>query len=123
MNKNILIAFALMTTTIFVIQSCSKDTTQTPKTLVCNNAVTYSYTADVKPIFDVHCASFACHSNLVSAAGISLESFANAKQSTETTNVICSMKHVCKPMPQSAPKLSDSLIQVVECWAASGFQN
>jgi hypothetical protein len=124
MYKTTVLFFLVIIVALSATQSCSKDKTQTPNTLVCDSTKTYSYTADVKPIFDVHCASIACHSSIVQASGINLSDYTNSKEFTQNSKVLCVMNHTCSPvMPQGAPKLSDSLIRVVECWAAKGFQN
>lgn len=123
MYKTTVLFFLVIIVALSATQSCSKDKTQNPNTLICDSTKTFTYTADVKPIFDVNCATFACHDNLIKSDGINLSDYTNSKQFTETREVICAMKHACKPMPQGAPKLSDSLINVIECWAAKGFQN
>jgi hypothetical protein len=122
MYKTTVLFFLIIIVALSATQSCSKDKTQT--SLICDSTKTYTYTADVKPIFDVNCATIACHSSIVQASGINLEDYNNSKQFTQNGKVLCVTKHTCTPvMPQGAPKLSDSLIQVVECWAAKGFQN
>jgi len=124
MYKISVLFFIIVIVALSATQSCSKDKTLIPKSSVCDSTKTYTYTIDVKPIFDVNCASISCHSSIVQASGINLADYTNSKQYTENGKVICVMKHTCTPvMPQGAPKLSDSLIQVVECWAANGFKN
>lgn len=108
----------------FLLESCSKDKTQSPNETVCDSTKTFTYTADVKPIFDGNCALIGCHNTIGAAAGVVLDDFTSAKTFTESGKVICAIKYSsgCSPMPASG-KLADSLIQKVECWAKAGFAN
>jgi hypothetical protein len=122
MFKKALFLTITATVILVIVASCSKD-----KTIIapnpCDTPQPYSYSTHVKPIFDYHCASFACHSNIAQASSVDLSDYNNAKLHTELGNVLCAIKHTCTPMPKDEPMLPDSLIQVIECWAAKGFQN
>jgi hypothetical protein len=119
--KSGLIGFAVP---FLIFESCSKDKTQAPNETFCDSTKTFTYTADVKPIFDANCALIGCHNTIGAAAGVVLDDFTSAKTFTESGKVICAMKYSsgCTPMPASG-KLADSLIQKVECWAKTGFAN
>ncbi len=122
MYKTTVLVFLITIVALSATQSCSKDKTKLPEPNICNNP-SYTYLADVKPIYDFYCASLPCHSSAAQASSVDLSDYTNAKLHTELGNALCAMKHTCWEMPKDEPKLSDSLIQIVECWAANGFQN
>jgi len=106
------------------LQSCSRDRTPPPNKVACDSSKTYTYTADVKAIFDNSCATIGCHNAVAPASGVVLDNYLNAKAFTENGQVLCAIHY--QPgrisMPASG-KLPDSLIQKIDCWAHSGFAN
>ncbi len=112
---------------ILVVSSCTKDKTLPPSPIfVCNSQTAITFTANISPIVNQHCAISTCHSG-VNSSGIYLTNYANTKESFERGNALCTINHEagCKamPYPPSADKLSDSLIAIIDCWVQKGFPN
>jgi hypothetical protein len=101
---------------------CTRDKTTVPDIFVCNNAVTY--TNVVKPIIDSNCASLGCHSG-PNSSGIMLDSYLGVKMSFSQGDAFCTVEHdsACKAMPYpiGTPKLNDTQIARLRCWANYGF--
>ncbi len=120
MKKLVTVIFVLVLA-VSAFQSCSKDKTQTPSPTVCDSTVTYSYTANVKAVFDSHCTG--CHNDIIANGGVRLHDFNTAKQATQNGKVICTMRYTCSPAMPPTGKISDAEIAIVECWANNGFLN
>jgi hypothetical protein len=117
---------SLFVLTALGIESCSQDKAALPTTIDCSgvNASTNTYNLAVKPILDFYCAYSGCHDAATNSSGVNLEGFAAAKNAFEAKDALCTVKHEqgCSPMPQAAPKLADSLITKIQCWAENGYQ-
>jgi len=107
-----------------VFSNCAKD--QTPEPMVVEpdicDSIPKSFAVDVLPIFDANCIG--CHNATNNFAnGQSWET--HAEISANIDNILTAINHQsgATPMPYQQPKLSDSLIQVIECWAADGAPN
>ncbi len=104
--------------------SCAKDTTPEPEVVevdVCDS-IPKSFATDVQPIFDNNCVS--CHNAANNFAnGQSWETHAEIAANIESILTAINHEPGKTPMPYQLPKLSDSLIQVIECWAADGAQD
>lgn len=110
---------------ILFFASCSKDQTpepiiEEPAVDVCDS-ISKAFASNVMPIFQDNCVS--CHSGSFPSGGIKLADHNDI--STNLTVVLKTINHESgvTPMPYQLPKLSDSLIQVIECWAADGAPN
>ncbi len=88
----------------------------------CENIVP-TYTSDIKEIMDTRCAFTACHDAVLLAGGIALDTYNNIITSFEEYNFLCSIHHgsECEIMPIGADKLSDMDIELITCWAKTGF--
>lgn len=62
--------FFLSFTLALLIAACNKDDTPTPVVGVCNNT-NYTYTNEIKAIFDAKCATASCHNGNNSLADYS----------------------------------------------------
>ncbi|MBK7148157.1 MAG: hypothetical protein IPH78_04855 [Bacteroidetes bacterium] len=111
--------------TVLGIESCSQDKAALPTTIDCTgvDAATNTYNLAIKPVLDFHCAYSGCHDAASNSSNVNLEGYAAAKNSFETKDALCTVKHEsgCSPMPQAAPKLADSLITRIQCWAENGY--
>ena len=79
------------------------------------------YTNDVAPILeDAGCSGVYCHGS--GAGGVNLSDWQNTKLAAEDAKFLKAIKHElgASPMPKTGGKLSDSEIQVIECWIKSG---
>lgn len=106
---------------ILSLGACKKE--NAPALFTCNNTVTY--TAVAKAIIDTRCAYSGCHAAFAPQGGIALATFMDCKALAQTGIFMCTIKHdSCgyKPMPYpvNAPKLSDSLITILDCWVTKG---
>ncbi len=107
--------------------SCAKDKAQKPQPLSCTgiNPDSNTYTLNVKAILDYNCAYGGCHdhASAPTSSNVDLEGYSATKATFQGRNVFCSLNHGtgCLPMPQSLPKLADSLITYLQCWADNGY--
>lgn len=109
--------------------ACNKDNTSSSNYLDqadCTgiDVSTNTYTFSIKTILNNNCATSSCHSASRAEAGINLSSYSAAKSAFENTNCLCSIHQgsTCRPMPEGAAKLSDAVIQKIDCWAKNGYQ-
>lgn len=116
--------FAILFSSLLFV-SCSKD--QTPKPIieevpadVCDS-IPKSFATDVMPIIQSNCAG--CHSGSTPSGGIKLADHNDISSNLSLTLETVNHDIGVTPMPYQQPKLSDSLIQVIECWAADGAPN
>lgn len=105
--------------------SCAKDKAQPPTDIDCTtiNQSANTYNLKVKAILDNSCAAIACHDPIFGYNGINLATYDGAKAAFQTKDVLCTVKHLqgCAPMPKGAPKLADSLIAYLQCWAENNY--
>lgn len=113
---------------ILLLGSCAKDKAAKPPDIDCttlnqNQISTNTYNLQVKTILDNSCASVGCHDALFASAGVNLATYDGSKAAFQNNNVLCTVKHGqgCLPMPQGAPKLADSLITYLQCWAENNY--
>jgi len=114
-------------TFVVLITSCAKDKSD-PVVIVPSNScdsTIVSYAAEINPIFLTNCAVSGCHDAPTSSGGNNWESYSEV--STKINMIICAINHNsgCFPMPRpvGSPKLPDSTIQKIECWAEQGALN
>ena len=93
-----------------------------------NSCDSISFSRDVFPIFEAHCNFSQCHKAPNGQATVYFESYIDIAYSTGSILGVLSQKDRTK-MPldtvtfQPAPKLSDSLINIIECWRNQGKAN
>jgi uncharacterized membrane protein len=105
--------------------TCKKATTtatpvaKTSSKTACK--ITPTYTANVKPIIDEACGT-KCHSGQWKADGIELTSYALVSAESKKARFLGSLNHKANydPMPKKADKLSDSVLQILQCWVDGG---
>ncbi|MCW5906577.1 MAG: hypothetical protein KIS94_01875 [Chitinophagales bacterium] len=116
---------SLMLVLATVVHSCAKDKAQPPADIDCTtiDQSANTYNLKVKAILDNSCAAIACHDPIFGYNGINLATYDGAKNAFQTKDVLCTVKHRqgCTPMPQGAPKLADSLIAYLHCWAENNY--
>ncbi len=97
-----------------------KTTTATKTKSVCENMVV-TYTANVKPVIDANCGN-SCHSAQKKASGIDLSNYESVREEAKKVRFMGAINHQApfSPMPKKHPKLSDSTIQVLQCWIDNG---
>lgn len=86
---------------------------------------TPSFSADIKPIFDVNCATSGCHDATTKAGGYDFSGYAGISGGVCGGRVLCSMRHEagCSPMPRGGGKLPGEKIALVDCWRIAGCPN
>ena len=62
-----------------------------------------------------------CHTNGGNSGGYALDTHLEISDAAE--EILATIKHEYKPMPQGGMKLNDSLIQNFECWIKQGKLN
>lgn len=106
------------------IISCSKDKTPEPEIITNDtcDSIPKSFAIDVQPIFNNNCV--VCHNSSNNQAnGQSWETYGEISANIESILTAINHEPGKTPMPYQLDKLSDSLIQVIECWAADGAKN
>lgn len=120
--KKLLIPFSFLLS--LVIIGCAKDKTPEPTPVVVDicDSIPKSFATDVQPIFNDNCV--VCHNSSNNQAnGQSWETHAEISANIESILTAINHESGKTPMPYQSAKLSDSLIQVIECWAADGAQD
>ena len=122
--KSLAIAFLF----IGLVSSCGtkkaaevvQSTPTAEKKVNCN--ASNSYTSNIKGLVDMHCAK-TCHSASRHADGIDLSTYETLTEEAIKPRFMAAIKHqmLATPMPLKAAKLSDSTIQVIECWIENGM--
>jgi uncharacterized membrane protein len=123
--KNIIYIFTIIIAATFTF-SCAKEKAVEviPPTVNPCDTMVISFAVDVQPIFTNNCVT--CHS------AVNSSSFANgqvwethAEISANTESILTAIKHDPgkTPMPYQGTKMSDSLIQIIDCWVAQGAQD
>ncbi len=86
-----------------------------------SNSTELTYTRDIKPIIDLHCAN-TCHNAEKPAGKIDLTTYANVKMQCLEGKLLLAIQQIdgAKPMPRKAPKLEDDAINKIVLWANSG---
>ncbi len=81
-----------------------------------------TYAASIKAILDANCATAGCHDVATQASSIDLSTFSLAKEAFTNGEALCSIHFGsgCIGMPK-AGKLSDELINKIDCWVKNGF--
>ncbi len=116
----------VMVSLIVLYSSCAKDVAEKPSAIDCStiDPSINTYTLNIKKIIDGNCATVNCHDAVFhTASGISLATYAEVKAEFEKGTVMGSVTH--SPgfiaMPQNSPKLADSLITYMQCWADNNY--
>ncbi len=124
--------FLAFTAIAITFSSCKKENTHTQGTTNADyiNATDCSgssptYTANVQPILDTKCATSGCHDIAFASGGLALEGYDSTKTHFNQHKILCAINHNsdCGAMPKSQPKLADTEIKTITCWAKNSFPN
>lgn len=121
MNNTLLLL--LLSSLLFV--SCTKDKASNPEAFQNNEPCpTVSFASEVQPILNNNCSFSGCHSTASAAAGIRLSTHAEVVATSEN-RFLGSINHSSgfSPMPKNVAKLSQSDIDLIECWFLNGKPN
>ncbi len=120
MKKSILIFTAL--SGIIAINACKKDSADYAAQAVCTGPAP-TYSGEISGIIDTHCGDSNCHSANSSKADINLSTYAlSSSQFLNNNDILTSIHHGSgvAPMPDNKPKLSDDIINKLDCWVKNG---
>jgi hypothetical protein len=110
-------------TTIFIFISCGKeyDAGGGGGGSDCSG-MNVTYSADIKPILNASCAKSGCHDAATAQNGVDLSNYASASVISHQPRFLGVINHQSgyPAMPKDGPKLSDSKIQLLTCWAQAG---
>lgn len=126
MFKKISLA-AFAAASFLFVAACGKDDDKVDYTADadCTAIVTAdnSYTNSIKAIMDGSCALSGCHSADNPSENVDLSDYAGTKKAFESQDALCTIHHGsgCTPMPDGSPKLSDAVINKIDCWAKNGY--
>ena len=81
-----------------------------------------TYTADIKPILDASCAKSGCHDAATAKKGINLSDYAHARDISQEDRFLGAIQHKkgYDKMPDDAPQLPESQVQLLTCWVQNG---
>jgi len=119
--KNTFLILSVVAGLVIQLSSCTKETAAEPVVVtpdVCDS-IPASFATDVMPIIQTNCTT--CHNSSNNTAnGQNWESYADVN--ANSVAILKAMKHESGvvAMPYQLDKLSDSLIQVIECWIDNG---
>jgi len=100
---------------VIFLFSCSKDKVEYYPNTNCNQEVSFSQ--DILPLINQECTG--CHNN---QNGYSLTNYDNISANSKA--IIGAMRaNNYQLMPKGGPMLSDSVIQLMECWVNQGKLN
>ena len=96
------------------LMSCDKDPIEPGD---CD--VVPTYTADIKPILDASCAKSGCHDAITVQNGVNLSTYATARAISQEDRFLAVIEHRAgfPQMPFDGPKLPQSQIDLLTCWA------
>jgi hypothetical protein len=118
------ISIIAMLFTIVYATSCKKESENTDFANSANcTGVTPVYTGEIASIINSNCATSGCHGGGSSAAGINLSNYSNASNQFKNNNDnLASIHHASgvEAMPRGASKLSDAVINKLDCWVKNG---
>ncbi len=116
MNKKIVSTAAACFAVL--LAACEKE----PLTYDCTG-LTPTYTTDVKPLMDTHCAYSGCHNATSKADGKDLSTYTAVKSVAKDDDFMGSMQHLrgYEKMPQGASKLDDTKLKTISCWIENGM--
>jgi hypothetical protein len=126
MKTNLLAATVMAC--LILCYACSKDKAQKAQAIACTNINVDSntYNLKVKGILDGNCGTLGCHDAIfyTGSKNVALYDYSTSVNSFQTKNVFCSInwQSGCTAMPQGKPKLADSLIAYLQCWADNGYK-
>jgi hypothetical protein len=126
MRKKNICFFIAICTLSFAFNGCYYDVEEElyPNLKSCDTT-NVGYNIRIKAILDVQCNTSGCHNASDNAAGISLDTYATAKDQTNTGTVICAIRwdSGCSKMPKNKAQLPACDILAIETWKAKGFPN
>jgi len=102
---------------MLLLVACGKDNGGDPSDC---SSTSYTYTNDIKAIFNSNCSIIGCHSTSAQAGGHDLSTYQGII-TTGTSKIIAAIEHTGGvPMPYNLPKLPDATIQKIKCWVEQG---
>ncbi|MBL4706585.1 MAG: hypothetical protein JKY54_18800 [Flavobacteriales bacterium] len=105
----------------FSFSSCKKDKAEQLIITVCDTT-SVSYSLEVAPIIFSNCLT-GCHNSVDLSGTYAFENYAQIAANIDA--IVCVINHdlSCAPMPKFAPKLADSSVLKITCWAENGANN
>ena len=112
--------FSITSASIFLILICY-DACTPRKALKSTCSPVPTYSADIKTIIDINCAS-SCHSAEKKKHNIDLSTYELVKEESGHGAFLGSIRHEngYDAMPQKHDKLDEATIQKIVCWIQSG---
>ena len=103
--------------------NCTKDKAKPNEVFVPTpcDSIPKSFANDVQPIINNSCVG--CHNSSSPAAGYNLENYNGVNSSLTIFAKTINHESGVVPMPYQQGKLSDSLIQVINCWIEDGAKD
>lgn len=106
--------FIFSSVLVSLVYSCAKDKVTT-EFASCGDTVSFSQ--DIQPLVEANCVG--CHNDVAPANDVILTN--HTRISNEANRMVNSMQASgMELMPYGGPALSDSLIQLFQCWILQG---
>ncbi|MBI1226948.1 MAG: hypothetical protein GC192_17080 [Bacteroidetes bacterium] len=127
MHKTISAFMLLSLAMFFMVAACKKDSNNVDYSANadCSAIVTAdnTYTNGISDILDANCATAGCHNALSASNGVDMSDYAKSKNAFVNKDALCTIHHGsgCKAMPDGRPKLSDAIINQIDCWVKNGY--
>ena len=129
MRRYIFLFLALVLSSILILQSCKKeeevgngsDMTMDNSGSDTSACSTITYDAHISTIFNKNCGG--CHVT-GSQGGVNFNNYAKLKNQLEVGKVLGVINHRpgFKVMPTSGIKLSQSVLDSIDCWVSNGYK-
>jgi cytochrome c553 len=122
--KKIILLVAVSSIYLWSCKDESSDPTPVDNTPVLSHcdSVAATYEGSIMSIINTSCATEYCHSANAKANGLDLSTYAGVKMASGYPAFIGAITHDSSftAMPYNLPKLSDKMIDEIECWISSG---
>ncbi len=117
------IILTLQLVLLFFLVSCTKDKAAPNQVFIPSDcdSIAKSFSADVQPIINNSCVG--CHNSSSPGAGYNFDNYSDINSNLTVFFKTINHDNGVVPMPYQQGKLSDSLIQVIDCWIESGAPN
>jgi len=84
------------------------------------NVLGSSFSQDILPIFETNCTVSGCHDAATNSGGFTWDSHTIISSNIDYILHVINHDPGYPTMPKNSPKLNDTIIQKIQCWADNG---
>lgn len=120
MKKTLLIVCATLAALTY---SCKDEPIHTTEPRDYCDSLGITYDGHIKAVMDANCAIPTCHTQAAKSGGFALSTYFEVRDAAKKDNFLGAIKREqgFKGMPIGAPKLSDEIVEQLECWQENAF--